>query len=321
MNHELLHEKALTKAKTFHRAEAELIDVLQEIDTAKSFLRYACTSLFDYCLKYLKLSEANASNFIAIARKSKVVPELKEAIRRQEITVSNARKITPVLTAQNSNHWLELAKNLPKQKLEKEVAKVAPQAATPELVKYVSEDRLAVRLGLSEKNLERLRRVQDLVSQKTRKPASLEDALEDLLVFYLQKKDPVEKAKRWTTAKVVNPAKESTALAAKQQPQSEGSNFESSRNALTGETPDAAAPVPGTDTKVQRALIRHSLPMKLKHQINLRDRGQCTQTKNGERCQNKRWLDVHHQIPLSKGGTNELKNLTTLCWAHHRMQH
>ncbi len=44
MKHELLHEKAILKAKTFHRAEIELIDVLQEVDGQKIFLHYKCTS-------------------------------------------------------------------------------------------------------------------------------------------------------------------------------------------------------------------------------------------------------------------------------------
>ncbi len=83
-----LHDRALLRAKTFHRAEAELIDVLQEIDEHKSFLHFECTSLFDYSLKYLKLSEANASNFIAIARKSKK----SAGIKRSHSSAGNYRK-------------------------------------------------------------------------------------------------------------------------------------------------------------------------------------------------------------------------------------
>lgn len=286
MKHELLHEKAILKAKTFHRAEIELIDVLQEIDTQKTFLHYRCTSLHNYCVKFLKLSDANASNFTNVARKAKEVPELKEAIRNQEITVSKARKITPVINKENSEHWLGLAKTLPKPKLEKAVAKVAPKTATPEKAKYVSEERLQINLGVSEKTMQNLRSVQDLVSQKTRKMASMEDALEVLLESYLQRNDPIERAKR--LAKV-----------------------------------DANASVPGTDTKVQPENIPGSrkLSAQTKHQVSLRDQGQCTHTTDGERCENKRWLETHHQVPLSLGGSNNLNNLKTLCWAHHKMQH
>ena len=32
-------------------------------------------------------------------------------------------------------------------------------------------------------------------------------------------------------------------------------------------------------------------------------------------------LQVHHKVPLSKGGTNELTNLITLCKYHHSLKH
>jgi 5-methylcytosine-specific restriction endonuclease McrA len=57
-------------------------------------------------------------------------------------------------------------------------------------------------------------------------------------------------------------------------------------------------------------------------QVDLRDRRQCTyQKQNGERCEERRWLDVHHVIPKSNGGSNSLDNLTTLCSGHHRLIH
>ncbi len=272
-------QKAVSKAKDFHRSEADLIDVLQEVDSQKTFLRYGCTSLHDYCVKLLKMSDDNTYNFVKIARKSKEVPELKEALRNQEITVSKARRIASVMTKDNSEHWLELAKTLPKPQLEKEVAKVAPKAATPEKAKYVSEDRLQINLGVSEKCMRRLRRVQDLVSQKNRKPASLEDSLGELLEFYLQRNDPIEKAKR--CAKLPGPG-----------------------------------PGENEEMKGSRKLLAQ-----IKHQINLRDQGQCTHVHDGKRCANSRWLEFHHKVPLAKGGSNNLDNLTTLCWSHHRIQH
>lgn len=60
----------------------------------------------------------------------------------------------------------------------------------------------------------------------------------------------------------------------------------------------------------------------VEHEVNLRDQNQCTYVdQNGERCQEKRWLEKHHIIEFSKGGTHEAANLETLCSAHHRMKH
>lgn len=191
------------------------------------------------------------------------------------------------MTKDNSEHWLELAKTLPKPQLEKAVAKVSPQAATPEKAKYISEDRLQLNMGVSEKTMQKLRRAQDLVSQKTRRMASLEDALEVLLETYLQKNDPIEIAKR-------NVKTEGTVAQAQ---------------ALKSQ------PCPG------HGKLRKPLPAQIKHQITLRDQGQCTHVEEGKRCDSQRWIEFHHQIPLHKGGSDNLNNLTTLCWAHHRLRH
>jgi hypothetical protein len=59
-----------------------------------------------------------------------------------------------------------------------------------------------------------------------------------------------------------------------------------------------------------------------KHEVNLRDQGQCTHRyPDGKRCQSRRWVDMHHVIELAHGGSNTAGNLTTLCAGHHRLLH
>jgi len=101
-NIQRLHEKALFTAKEYLRFEAELIDILQELDHTKTYLHFQMPSLFAYSTKLLKLSENIALTLIGIARKSVEVPELKTAIRENKITVSNARRIVPVLNIKQS---------------------------------------------------------------------------------------------------------------------------------------------------------------------------------------------------------------------------
>lgn len=59
-----------------------------------------------------------------------------------------------------------------------------------------------------------------------------------------------------------------------------------------------------------------------KHAVFARDRGRCTHVDtDGKRCNTDRWVDVHHIILVSEGGTNEPENLTTLCGFHHDQIH
>ncbi len=54
----------------------------------------------------------------------------------------------------------------------------------------------------------------------------------------------------------------------------------------------------------------------------LRDRGQCSALdESGQKCQSRRFLEVHHMLPLAQGGKDELENLTLLCSGHHKALH
>lgn len=55
----------------------------------------------------------------------------------------------------------------------------------------------------------------------------------------------------------------------------------------------------------------------LRDQVLQRDNYECQE--NDGYCNNP--LQVHHIMPLSKGGTNELTNLITLCKYHHCSKH
>lgn len=191
-----IHKKALDAAANFKQAEADLISALQEVDQARVFSKMGYASLFTYCVQALGLSESVTSNFITVARKARETPMLQSAIRNGTLPVSKARKITPVLTLENQAEWIEKAKILSSRKLEEEVARIAPREAPPERMKVIAEDRVELRLGISKTVQDKLKRVQDLESQRAARAVRLEETLEALLDVYLESKDPVKRAER-----------------------------------------------------------------------------------------------------------------------------
>jgi len=69
-------------------------------------------------------------------------------------------------------------------------------------------------------------------------------------------------------------------------------------------------------------LGRHSIPAKIRHEVNLRDENRCTYIDNlGNRCSNTIFIHFHHEKPVSEGGVNTVSNLKILCSAHHAMLH
>jgi hypothetical protein len=284
-----IHQRALKAAEGFKRSEIEIISCLQEVDDSSTFLRLGYTSLYDYMINALGFSESSASNFITVSRKAKEIPLLQSAIQEGTLSVSKARKITPVLTLENQEEWIEKAKTLPQRQLEQEVAREIPREDVPERIKFVSESRMELRMGISKEIEEKLRHVQDLESQRTGHHVRIEETLATLLEVYLEVKDPVRRADRILKKESIKVSEHVARHAEKEKTK-----------------PAHLAPIPSA----------------IKHRVTKRDRGRCTHVDlKGKRCGNRRWIEIHHIVPRSKGGTNSPENLRTLCHSHHKLEH
>lgn len=309
MNFHELHQRALEAARKYFQAEAELLDLIQKIDACKGFRNLGHTSLFSCAAGELKLSESTALNLINVARKAVQVPALKTEIQNGRLSVCRARKIVPVLNVENQAEWIEKAKTLPTRKLEKEIARVAPGEAFAERVRYVTESRVNLSLSLDEKTLATMKRVQDLESQRTGRAVSLEETMAAMAAAYIERNDPVERAKRVSArmGKAATKASRAPVMVQTKAPE---------------KTRPKYADVTRHMNSVKTQGYRRTIPASVEHQVTLRDGARCTAVDHrGTPCENGRWTHIHHLKPVSQGGANTLENLTTLCSAHHRMEH
>ncbi len=270
-----LHERAQFLAKTHKKTEAELVAVLIQMVREKAFVALGYTGVFTYCQRVLEFSEAQCSYFQRVVGASIQVRTLEVAVTSGELSLSRARRIVPVVTTTNAAQWIEKAKTLPQRELEKAVAAVNPEAAKVERLRPVSAKQVELRLTVSHEVAELLRRAQDLESQRTKSPASLEETLRAVLTQHLERKDPLKKAQR--------------------------------AKPMTNDLPQEG---------------KRAIPMPIKHAVVRRDENKCAHVDaKGKRCNASRWLEIHHRLPLSKGGSNAVENLVTLCSAHHEHCH
>src|ERR1700759_5276299 len=96
-----IHERALTRAQRYLVSEAELLESIIEADQDKLYEKFGLGFLTTYCVKHLGLDETVAGVLVRVARKSQVVPELKQAVMEGDISISNARTIASVITNEN----------------------------------------------------------------------------------------------------------------------------------------------------------------------------------------------------------------------------
>ncbi len=268
MNHEIIHFNAMKAADRHRQTELQLLNSLEEVWKNRTYYKYGCRSLFDYSVSKLGLSEEVASIFNKLAKKFTEVPELKTAIASGKVSVSKINRICSVVDENNAEYWLKVAEGS-KRNLEKQIALAHPEKAIPERarLKAVGETlRVEIKFSVTEEKFESLKRAQDLLSQKLRRPATLEDLVNEATQLFLEKHDPLKKS------------------------------------------------CPPTKTETLSTVVKR----KVHHQYQ----SQCThRDEKGNRCTEQRFLDIHHIIPQSEGGTHTLENLTLLCAGHHRAHH
>ena len=355
--HQQLHAKALSVAQNYKRCEIELIEILEQVDKYKICYSFGYSSLYSYAADYLGLSKDVAAIFINVARKTRELPSLKAEIKQGNITVSKARRMTSVINTHNQEHWLNLAKTCSKAQLEKEVAKVHPKQAVLTKTKYIhaeleikdkavikcleKEVRVQLQVGISEELMLKLRRVQDVLSQKRRQPIDLETALEIITETYLQKEDPLRKAKRQKMRGKLNFNETPKNKIAKKEV-----IIDKKMQANTDERKDAINNDINANIKIEnlksditnnakkstnsKDSIKISVPghkrkaftAREKHQVYLKYQGQCAyHNANGQKCNQSTFLEIHHKKPVSQGGTNDVSNLVLLCKGHHKVVH
>jgi 5-methylcytosine-specific restriction endonuclease McrA len=284
-----IHDLALSRAGQHADSESALLSSIEEVDRLRLYEKFGLPNISQYCRQYLKLSDTLTGFFVGVARKARVVPELKDAIEQGELSVSTAIQVVGVITEQNQTEWVEKAKELTKRELEKEVAKARPHKKKKPRLKPVGENRNRIEFEASDEFVSLLRRAQDLESQRTSRAATLEETLQTALEGYLDRQDPLRKAER------AEKRKNSQPLAAPDLSQEKSAEVKPRRPPLTAS---------------------------MRHEINLRDHGQCqTLLPGGKRCGRSRWLSFHHRVPLSHGGRNEVANIATVCGACHSLLH
>jgi hypothetical protein len=190
-----LHEKSLKDAGNYMIAEAVILQDVCDIEEMKLYEKFGYTSTYSYCIKVMKLSEFITNSCIGIARKSKKIPELKQAIDQGELTVSTAVRIVPVLKEENKEEWINKAKTLTKSKLERAVADTKPEAKFEKL-KPSSKGRSRLDISISEEFEAEIRRLQEIESKAGVGLASYEQVLQTAVRERLDRIDPLRKAAR-----------------------------------------------------------------------------------------------------------------------------
>jgi 5-methylcytosine-specific restriction endonuclease McrA len=296
-----IHQYAIRLAKGRKDIDIKLIEVLQRVEAQNIYKKLEKRSLFVYATECLGLDKDVVYPLTTLARKSIEIPELKVAIKEKRVTVSKASRIVSGLNRDNAKELIEFASSHTRDQIDYEMARRNPRAKCRDRSKIIAEDVVEVKFTMSRATFEKLKRAESLQAQKNQ---SLQwgEIVDATLESYLDKNDPVRKAER-ADKRILK--KEAVTLEARVK--SEPITLASRVKKLTIHK-----------TGIQRS----PLSAAQKHAVFKRDGGRCTHVGlDGKRCCEDKWLQVHHIILVSQGGSNEPENLTTLCSFHHDLAH
>lgn len=312
-----IHENALTCAATFTRSESNLIEILIQVEQAKVRQAFGFSSLYKYALSELKLSEANAYIFSSVAKKCNQCGPLRRAIQEQVLSVSKAARMVSTITSSNAIEFVEFAKTHTSRQIDKEAARLNPKRKERDKVTPISEAWVKLTCNLSPDVLALLERSQSVASTLSGLPADIIDTLRAALGEFLKRHDPVAKAERATVRK----GRQRDVQA------SEAANYPTSTTVPIVDNTEILLEQKDrftqNDSSKTNTPMRTRLTAEQKHAAHTRDKGCCTfiRPTTGKRCNEDRWLEIHHVNAVAEGGGNELGNLTTLCAAHHDLVH
>jgi 5-methylcytosine-specific restriction endonuclease McrA len=283
-----IHTQAILKSNKYKNAEYELLKAIEKVHKYKVYYALECKSLSDYCVKYLNLSYDVAMTFINVMDKAQKFDELDVSLRENKITMSNARKISPILTPENQSFWIHEAEKT-SENLQTKLSEAFPERIRKESVKTISDDYVSITIRVKKSDFETIKRAKEIQSKKKKRVIKFDEAIITTAKDYVEKNDPVEKANR-SKAKKTQPAD------------------------IKKETTDPVVTIPKTGASRP--------PARSIHIVNLRDHGECQKIgKDNKKCKSREFTEIHHIIPRSKGGSHDPENLITLCSGHHKAHH
>jgi len=298
-----------TLARGEREATAHLIAHLAEFDSRRLYLGGGFSSLFTYCCEMLHLSEPAAYNRIEVARTARTFPAILPMLGEGLLSLATARLLASHLTAENQQELLSAAANKSKRAVEEMLVGRFPRPEVPSSVRKLPTHeplwecsgamtvaqvaglpsslappmppRRPIVRPLAPERFE----VRVTVSAEARENLRL---AQDLLRHALPHGDPAEIIERALKLLV--------------------EQLRRKRYAATDRPRVAPHTVPGS----------RNVAAKVRRAVALRDGGRCTFVgKGGRRCNERAFVEFHHDEPYGVGGEGTVENIQLLCRAHN----
>lgn len=194
----LTDQQLLKDTEILVKSERELstriLHHLKEIDRRKLYCDLKCSSLFDYCIKVLKLTHADAQRKIQSSRLLEDLPELEGKIEVGALSLTNLAnaasffKQQDIKTPEEKKIVLTLIENLSTRECEKKLFEISGEKVpVREIKKRIDEHAMKVSMILSDWTLKKMETLTSLIGRKLTSEQVIGLAL-DMAIANVEKK-------------------------------------------------------------------------------------------------------------------------------------
>lgn len=300
-----------------------------EIMSRRLFRELGYNSINQYAQQGLGWSRTRTTDFIRLCQKLEALPEVKREVTEGELGYTKIREVVKVADAANEKEWLEVAKKESRRELEKQVKLARRRAADnrqgqPSLLPSSTADAdspppsaVTFRFGLelSAEQQARFEALWERIHKLGGLPADRVEALLGVMAGYVAlAENPIGAQAQNLPPRGGNPPVQ---IHVHQCPDCGKTTVQTNG----GEVPlaESEAEKCACDALIHRPGQRSTttIPPRVRREVLARDRHRCRR----KGCGHAHFLEIHHIVPRSRGGSHQPDNLITLCSACHRLWH
>jgi len=313
---------------------ARLLVHLAEVDARGLYRQHAYSSMFDYCVQALHLSEAEAYLRIRAARLSRQFPRVLLMMASGELHLSAVKLLAPVLTEANCELLLQQARHKSKREIELLLAQRFEKPDVPSLIRKLPQNSLVPERAATP--VQPALSLNAEVTQRSDTSCALPDAVQPSPPLRLQLEACARPEQR-----PLGPSRYKLQLTASQQLHDK---LRQAQDLMRHEVPDgdlghiveraldlliadrmkrrfgkSSKPRTERPQPVPKPGSRY-IPHGVRREALARDGARCSYvSEDGKRCEQSGWLQLHHEQPFGRGGPATAANIRILCKAHNQL--
>ncbi len=284
------------------------------------------SSINQYAEQELGFSTSRTGDYLQLCRSFKKLPQVKKKVESGELAYTAARVLARVANEDNEKGWLDFALNNSRRELEREVKRAKQEAADddetgqklllPVQPKHRPAAVMPVLVGfeMTPTQLARYEKLWERIRKQRSVPADKVEALLTVMEEF-SASQPDEQSS--TRVDVQPPTRPPVQIHIHHCPECEKATVQTSKGEL--DISQTELEHAQCDCQISWPDKRNTtaIPPAVRRLVFARARHQCQR----EGCRHAQFLEVHHIVPRSRGGTNDPSNCMCLCAACHGLVH